>query len=97
MIEDDNILESLIANTLNPESKNIDSTKLETFMLGLVDELKKKGRLLEGDVKKLLSIVCKLWREKESWKRMYYDMADRYNKHLDQDIAEYNRILGRRR
>ena len=94
MIEDDNILESLIANTLNSESKTIDSTKLETFLFGLVDELKKNGCLLESDSMKLLGIVCKLWREKEYWKNMFYEMAERYNKHLDKELAEYKRILG---
>lgn len=96
MINDDNILESLITNILNPESKNIDHDKLETFMLGLVDELEKNGRLLEGDAKKLLSIVCKLWCEKESWQDMYYGLCERYSKHLDKEITEYGRMLGNR-
>lgn len=94
MIDDDNILESLIANTLNPESRNIDRDKLEKFMLGLVDELKENGCILEDDTKKLLSVVCKLWREKESWKDMYYDLYGRYSRHLDKEIADYQRMLG---
>ena len=33
----------------------------------------------------------------KEYKQMYYDMADRYNKHLDNDIETYNRMLGHRR
>ena len=97
MLDDnfDDILKVMIENVLDSTSGNIDRGKLETFMLGVVDKMK-NGKPLENDVKTLLSACCKLWREKEGWKHMYHDMADRYNKHLDNDIAEYNRILGRR-
>ena len=64
-------------------------------MLHVVDKMK-NGKPLENDVKTLLSACCKLWREKEGWKQMYYDMTNRYNKHLDEEIARYNRMLGRR-
>ncbi len=97
MIDDnfDDILKVMIENVLDSTSGNIDRGKLETFMLRVVDKMK-DGRPLENDMKTLLSACCKLWREKESWKNMYYDIVDRYNKHLDNDIAEYKRILGRR-
>lgn len=90
----DDILKVMIENVLDSTSGNIDRGKLETFMLGVVDKMK-NGKLLENDLKTLLSACCKLWREKEGWKQMYYDMTDRYNKHLDNDIAEYKRILGK--
>ena len=92
----DDILNVMIENVLDSTSSNIDRGKLEAFMLDVVEKMK-NGKPLENDVKTLLSVCCKLWREKEGWKQMYYDMADRYNKHLDNDIAEYNRILGKRR
>jgi len=92
---DDNF-DVMIENLLDSTSGNIDRGKLEKFMLGVVDKMK-NGKPLENDVKTLLSTCCKLWREKEGWKQMYYDMANRYNKHLDNAIAEYNRILGKRR
>jgi hypothetical protein len=97
MLDDnfDDILKVMIENVLDSTSGNIDRGKLETFMLRVVDKMK-DGKPLENDVKTLLSACCKLWREKEGWKRMYYDMADRYNKHLDEEIARYNRMLGRR-
>ena len=98
MLDDnfDDILKVMVENVLDSTSGNIDREKLEAFMLGVVDKMK-NGKPLENDMKTLLSACCKLWREKEGWKQMYYDMVDRYNKHLDNDIAEYNRILGRRR
>lgn len=98
MIDDnfDDILKVMIENVLDSTSGNIDRGKLEAFMLRVVDKMK-DGRPLENDMKTLLSACCKLWREKESWKKMYYDIVDRYNKHLDEDIAKYNRILGRGR
>jgi hypothetical protein len=97
MLDDnfDDILKVMIENVLDSTSGNIDRGKLETFMLRVVDKMR-DGKPLENDVKTLLSACCKLWREKEGWKRMYYDMADRYNKHLDEEIARYNRMLGRR-
>ena len=97
MLDDnfDDILKGMIENVLDSTSGNIDRGKLETFMLGVVDKMK-NGKPLENDVKTLLSACCKLWREKEGWKQMYCDMVDRYNKHLDEEIARYNRMLGRR-
>ena len=94
MLDDnfDDTLKMMIENVLDSTSGNLD---LEKFMLGVADKMK-DGKLLEEDVKTLLSACCKLWREKEGWKHMYYDMADRYSKHLDKEIAEYKRILGRR-
>lgn len=95
MFEDnDEILKSLIQNILNPTSGNIDRDKLEAFMLGLVDKMQ-NNKPIENDVKKLLAACCKLWREKESWRQMYYDMTNRYNDHLDQELATYRRMLGR--
>ena len=94
MIDDDNILESLIANTLNPESKHIDHDKLEKFLLKFVDKMKRDNKPIDDDMKRIIGICCKLWREKESWKEMYYNMCERYNKHLDEEIARYNRMLG---
>lgn len=94
--DDDEILKSMIQNILHPTSGNIDRDKLEAFMLGLVDKMQ-NNKPIENDVKKLLSATCKLWREKESWKQMYYDMANRYNDHLDQELATYRRMLGYRR
>jgi hypothetical protein len=94
--DDDEILKSMIQNIWHPTSGNIDRDKLEAFMLGLVDKMQ-NNKPIENDVKKLLSATCKLWREKESWKQMYYDMANRYNDHLDQELATYRRMLGHRR
>ena len=94
MIDDDNILESLIANTLNPESKNIDHDKLERFLLKFVDKMKRDNKPIDNDMKIIIGICCKLWREKESWKDMYYGLYERYSKHLDTEIAEYERMLG---
>ena len=98
MLDDnlDDILKVMVENVLDSTSGNIDRGKLETFMLRVVDKMK-NGKPIENDVKTLLSACCKLWREKESWKQMYYDMVDRYNKHLDQDIETYNKMLGHRR
>ena len=98
MLDDnfDDTLKMMIENVLDSTSRNIDRGKLETFMLRVVDKMK-DGKPLENDVKTLLSVCCKLWREKEGWKQMYYDIADRYNKHLDNDIETYNRMLGHRR
>ena len=97
MLDDnfDDTLKVMIENVLDSTSGNIDQEKLEKFMLGVADKMK-DGKLLEEDVKTLLSACCKLWREKEGWKQMYYDMTNRYNKHLDEEIARYNRMLGRR-
>lgn len=98
MLDDnfDDILKAMIENVLDSTSGNIDRGKLETFMLRVVDKMK-DGKPRENDVKTLLSVCCKLWREKEGWKQMYYDMVDRYSKHLDNDIETYNRMLGHRR
>jgi hypothetical protein len=98
MLDDnfDDILKVMIENVLDSTSGNIDGEKLEAFMLGVVDKMK-NGKPLENDMKTLLSACCKLWREKEGWKQMYYDMANRYNDHLDQELATYRRMLGHRR
>lgn len=93
--DDDNILESLIANTLNPESKQIDHDKLERFLLGIVDKMERDNKPIDNDMQKIIGVVCKLWREKESWKNMYYDLYGRYSRHLDKEIADYQRILGK--
>ena len=83
-----------ISKLLN-ESGNIDHDKLEEFLLGVVDKME-NGKPLENDVKTILSACCKLWREKESWKQMYYNLYERYSRHLDDEIERYNKMLGRR-
>ena len=84
------------------DDKNVNFEELEKFLMDTIDELEsrfKDGKNEDIDVKaRLLVAICaKLWKEKDGWKQMYYDMTNRYNKHLDNDIAEYNRILGKRR
>ena len=94
MLDDnfDDTLKVMIENVLDSTSGNIDRGKLEAFMLGLVDKMQ-HNKPIENDVKKLLSATCKLWREKEGWKQMYYDMANRYSNHLDRELATYRRML----
>jgi DNA polymerase III gamma/tau subunit len=53
--------------------------------------------VFEENVQTLIEACAKLWEEKEDWRKMYHDMVDRYNKHLDQDIETYNKMLGHRR
>ena len=94
---DDDMLKYLIANTLNPESKNIDRDKLERFLLGFVDKMKRNNKPIDDDTKRIIGICCKLWQEKEGWKDMYYGLYERYNKHLDKEINELNKMLPRKR
>ena len=91
-----------LKDILDPTTEDIDHGKLEAFLLDFVDKM--EGRAIavgkmskfDGDVRRLLEVCCKLWREKETWREEYLAMADRYSKHLDKEIAAYNKLLGKR-
>ena len=89
------VLKYFIEDILNPKSKNIDHDKLEKFLLGFIDKMEHDNKPIDDDTKKIVGICLKLWNEKESWKEMYYKMYERYSKHLDEEISNYNKMLGR--
>lgn len=80
------------------DSTDIDSDSLKELLLSIVDEIERRSnhneqRPFDDDVIKLVSICSNLWSDREEWKQKYYDMAERYNEHLDADMAMYNEIL----
>ena len=87
MLEDNTSINDFILDVLNPTSESIDHDKLEEFLLGFIDKMERDNKPIDDDTKMIIRICCKLWSEKESWKEMYYKMYERYNKHLDNDIA----------
>ena len=94
MLEDNDILKDFISDVLNPTSENIDHDKLERFLLEFVDKMERDNKPIDDDMKMIIGVCCKLWREKESWKDMYYKLYERYSKHLDEEISRYNKMLG---
>lgn len=92
-----------VSNVLHPVDGDIDRDKLEKFLLDMIDQLEVRanssGKIgnFEGNVQTLIEACAKLWEEKENWRTKFHDMADRYSKHLDEDIETYNKMLGHRR
>ena len=84
------------------ESKNIDYEELNSLLMKTIDELESRfndGKNEDIDVKaRLLVAICaKLWKEKDGWKQMYYELYDRYNKHLDKEMETLRKMLPRTR
>ena len=92
-----------VSNVLHPVDGDIDRDKLEKFLLDMIDQLEVRanssGKIgnFQGNVQTLIEACAKLWEEKEKWHTKFHDMADRYSKHLDEDIETYNKMLGHRR
>lgn len=88
-------LKDAIHKVLHPVEGNVDRDKLEKFLMSMIDKLEARVKyappgtvgVFEENVQTLI----------EDWRKMYYDMVDRYNKHLDQDIETYNKMLKHRR
>ena len=85
---------------IDDDGKNVDSEELEKFLMEVIDELKERHDnsnygSLEEKTKVLVSICAKLWKEKEGWKQMYYDLYKRYDKHLDKEIETLTKMLPR--
>lgn len=82
------------------DGKNVNSEELEKFLMEVIDELESRfndGKNEDIDVKaRLLVAICaKLWKEKEGWKQMYYDLYKRYDQHLDKEIESLKKLLPR--
>lgn len=98
-------LKDAIHKVLHPVEGNVDRDKLEKFLMSMIDKLEAGVNyappgtvgVFEENVQTLIEVCAKLWEEKEDWRKMYYDMVDRYNKHLDRDIETYNKLLKHRR
>jgi hypothetical protein len=94
-------LREYVSKVLHPGEGDINRDKLEKFLLDMIDQLEVRanssGKIgnFEGNVQTLVEVCAKLWEEKEKWHKKYYDMADRYNRHLDDEIETYNRMLGK--
>ena len=78
--------------------KNVEFDELEKFLMGIIDELKERHDncnfgTLETKTQLLVAICAKLWKEKEGWKQMYYDLYKRYDKHLDKELETLQRLL----
>ena len=96
MLDDDDTPKGLVADILNPTTRDIERNKLKEFLLGFIDKMEQNDQSID-DVKKIVDTCLKLWEEKEAWKQVYYDLSDRYTKHLDDEIERYNKMLGRKR
>lgn len=84
------------------DDKNVDFDELEKFLMDVIDELKERHDncnfgSLERKTQVLVAICAKLWKEKDGWKQMFYDLAERYNKHLDKEIETLSKMLPRTR
>lgn len=96
-------LREAVGKILHPVDGDVDRDKLEAFLLDMIDQLEVRANSsgeignFEGNVQTLIEACAKLWEEKEKWRTKFHDMADRYNKHLDQDIETYNKMLKHRR
>ncbi len=82
------------------DDKNVNSEELEKFLMDVIDELESRfndGKNEDIDVKaRLLVAICaKLWKEKEGWKQMYYDLYKRYDKNLDKELETLKKMLPR--
>ena len=98
-------LRETVSKVLHPANGDVDRDKLEKFLMSMIDKLEARVNyappgtvgVFEENVQTLIEVCAKLWEEKEKWHTKFHDMADRYNKHLDQDIETYNKMLGHRR
>ena len=84
------------------DGKNLDFEELEKFLMDVIDELESRfndGKNEDIDVKtRLLVAICaKLWKEKDGWKQMYYDLYKRYDQHLDKEMETLRKMLPRTR
>ena len=82
------------------DGKNVNFEELEKFLMDVIDELESRfndGKNEDIDVKtRLLVAICaKLWKEKDGWKQMYYDLYKRYDKHLDKEMETLKKLLPR--
>ena len=82
------------------DGKNVDFYELEKFLMDTIDELKERHDncnfgSLETKTQLLVAICAKLWKEKDGWKQMYYELYDRYNRHLDKEIESLEKMLPR--
>ena len=82
------------------DGKNVDFDELEKFLMDTIDELKERHDncnfgSLETKTQLLVAICAKLWKEKDGWKQMYYELYDRYNRHLDKEIESLEKMLPR--
>ena len=82
------------------EDKNVDFDELEKFLMDVIDELKERhdnsnyGNL-ETKTQLLVEICAKLWKEKDGWKQMYYDLYKRYDRHLDKEMETLKKLMPR--
>ena len=92
-----------VSNVLHPVDGDVDRDKLEKFLLDMIDQLEVRanssGKIgnFEGNVQTLIEACAKLWEEKEKWRGEWLAMAKRYNDHLDKEMEQYKKMLGRRR
>ena len=82
------------------DGKNVTFEELEKFLMDVIDELKERHDncnfgSLETKTQLLVDICSKLWKEKEDWRQMYYDLYKRYDKHLDKEIESLTKMLPR--
>ena len=87
---------------ITEENNKVDRDELEKLLLEIVDCLERRHNKLQLDdfdlkVQRLALVCSSLWKEKEGWKEMYYNMYKRYSDHLDKEISELNEMLPRRR
>ena len=80
---------------------NVDFDGLEKLLNDTISELQKrhddgKSEELDKKAQLLVAVAAKLWKEKDGWKQMYYELYDRYNKHLDKEIETLSKMLPRR-
>lgn len=82
------------------DGKNVNFEELEKLLMDVIDELKERHDncnfgSLETKTQLLVAICAKLWKEKDGWKQMYYDLYKRYDKHLDKEIESLKKMLPR--
>lgn len=81
--------------------KQVPKESLERTMRSAMENLVEAGigdsnaSKLANDMRTLLVFCQMIWNEKEEWKHHFRQMADRYNKHLDKELSQYKRMLGK--
>lgn len=81
------------------EDKHVEYDGLRNY---LTDRLSKVGvqkpahGVMDGDILNLAILCQMLWNEKEKWRGAWGALAKRYNDHLDNEMAQYKKILRRR-
>ena len=80
------------------ENKHVEYDGLRDYLIDMLSKIggqKAANGVMDGDILNLAILCQMLWNEKEKWRGAWGEMAKRYNDHLDKEMEQYKKVLGR--